>query len=182
MKFCTNCGYKMAEDVKFCPKCGAEQDNVEQAKTTQNSTVAQPSVIRNNKQTNYQSRSGNFILGQPQHLNFGEALSYSWKYKLDFNPIMADNQKSIYWWMFLILCLINLVPMFVIYYPSSAYGSTGGVLIYYVIAVILGLFQIPPLMRRLNYLGRNKNIAWLTYVPIANFYPFYLSLINKPER
>ena len=36
MKFCTNCGYKMADDANFCPKCGTKQSFLEREEPMDN--------------------------------------------------------------------------------------------------------------------------------------------------
>jgi len=181
MKFCMKCGYKMADNVNFCPKCGTKQGSIDTT-DNQNYSNEQASSVSSKQQINYQSRTGDFILGQPQRMNFEEIMGYSWKHKFEFNSNLADNQKSVYWETMVGIFLINLVFYLAILIPSVVYGVTGGVIIYYLIVLFFSIIQLPLMMRRLNYLGRNKNIAWLVFIPLANLYTLYLMLINTPAK
>ena len=42
MKFCKNCGYQLADEAMFCPKCGANQDNAAQASVTSQPVNQEP--------------------------------------------------------------------------------------------------------------------------------------------
>lgn len=207
MKFCTNCGFKMNDDIKFCPKCGTPQtmnSGTNNGSNTQNDgrfqggsefdksnseNVGQESW--NNTNNQYQSNFNNqnrqqtyangFTIGQPQHLDFSQSLSYIWKNKFDFNPTVQDNQKSIFWWSQLLIIVLAMAMMIVIGIPVVALDSSFGAIILYVLLIALCLMEVPPIMRRLNYLGQNKNLAWLYFVPIAQLYILYLMFIDRGQ-
>lgn len=238
MKFCTNCGFKMNDDIKFCPKCGTPQtmnSRTNNGSNTQNDgrfeggsefdrgnseNMGQPSWNNTNNQyqTNYnnqrqvnqgnfnngqyqpnygnnnpqyqnnysnqnhqQTYANGFTIGQPQHLDFSQSLSYIWANKFDFDPTVQDNQKSIFWWSQLLIVVLAMAMMIVIGIPVVALGSSFGALILYVLLIALCLMEVPPIMRRLNYLGQNKNLAWLYFVPIAQFYILYLMFIDRGQ-
>lgn len=232
MKFCTNCGFKMNDDVKYCPKCGTEQpmqsfaDNksndgkfssgsefdkdMSQSQSNNqqswnnpnnqysngfgnNQTQSSPnygSNMNNQYQGNgmgngqqYQSNFNNsnrrkpnpkFKVGQPRHLSFTESVSYILANVFDFDPTVQDNQKSIFWWNYLLVCLVLLVLAPIIFsispYLYTLIGSVGG-----------GILTVASIMRRLNYLGKNKNIAWLMLIPTVNIYPAVLMLFDRKE-
>lgn len=215
MKFCTNCGYKMTDDVKFCPKCGTLQSSLNQtvdesgsngkfqggSEFDKKSNYYQNDSInfKQSKQNNYNGQqlngfySGNqqqgyqqqkhqeFRIGQPQNLDFSQSMSYIWQNKFDFSPIVQDNQKSIFWWSQLMVAILGTAIYIVLGIPASALGSGFLTIIMLLLELALWLMEIPPIMRRLNYLGQNKNMAWLFFVPIAQIYIWYLMCIDKGQ-
>ena len=219
MKFCTNCGFKMEDDVKFCPKCGTQQSmesnnngNTDSGKFTGGSEFDRnPQPQPNNQQTmnnqnpnsfnnnygnnfngqyqnnfnsnqqNQQSYAGNFKMGQPNHLDFSQSMSYIWANKFDFSPTVQDNQKSIFWWSQLMVAILGIVVYIVLMIPAVALGSSLMVIVSGLLFIALYAMEIPPIMRRLNYLGKDKNMAWLFFVPFANLYILYLMFIDRSQ-
>lgn len=234
MKFCTNCGFKMNDDVKFCPKCGAQQpmnmadnNNGNSGRFTGGSEFdGNPQPQRNNQQVrqnnygndfngqyqnsfnnNQQARQNNygnnfngqyqnnfnnnqqyqqsyadgFTIGQPNHLDFSQSMSYIWANKFDFSPTVQDNQKSIFWWSQLLIIFLSIAVVIVIGTPAIVLDSVFGAFLMYAIIIVLELMEIPPIMRRLNYLGQSKNLAWLYFVPIAQFYILYLMFTDRSQ-
>ena len=219
MKFCTNCGFKMEDDVKFCPKCGTQQSmesnnngNTDSGKFTggsefdrnpqpqsnhqQTMNNQNPNSFNNNygnnfngqyqnnfnsNQQNQQSYAGNFKMGQPNHLDFSQSMSYIWANKFDFNPTVQDNQKSIFWWSQLMVAILGIAVYIVLMIPAVALGSSLMVIVSGLLFIALYAMEIPPIMRRLNYLGKDKNMAWLFFVPFANLYILYLMFIDRSQ-
>lgn len=218
MKFCTNCGFKMNDDVKFCPKCGAQQPmnmannnngNSDSGRFTGGSEFdGNPQPQRNNQNPNgfnnnqqadqnnygnnfngqYQNNFNNnqqnrqtFTIGQPNHLDFSQSMSYIWANKFDFSPTIQDNQKSIFWWSQLMVAILGIAIYIVLMIPAIALGSSFMVIIGYLLFIALYAMEIPPIMRRLNYLGKDKNMAWLFFVPFANLYIIYLMFIDRGQ-
>lgn len=206
MKFCTNCGYKMNDDVKFCPKCGTLQSTIEQTNiqnndgkfrggsefdgvsNSQNNNQYQQNNYNDNQQTNFESNNSrqqtyakDFKIGQPQHLDFSQSMSYIWANKFDFSPTVQDNQKSIFWWSQLLVAVLGTAVYIVLGIPASALGSSLLTFVIMLLELVLWLMTIPPIMRRLNYLGQNKNMAWLYFVPIAQLYILYLMFIDRGQ-
>ena len=143
----------------------------------------QQTNFRNNNQQQYQQQTyaENFTIGQPQHLDFSQSMSYIWANKFDFSPTIQDNQKSIFWWSQLMVALLGTAVYIVLGIPASALGSGFLTIIMMLLELALWLMEIPPIMRRLNYLGQNKNMAWLFFVPIANLYIWYLMFIDRSQ-
>lgn len=192
MKFCTNCGFKMNDDVEFCPKCGTKQvipdlnnngsnsnsssethqvDNQGYADEQANVQQAGPDI--NN---NYQRRNvlnSKIKIGQPKHLNFMESVSYIFSNMFDFSSTVQDNQKSIFWWNYLLITIVSVVLT-----PTV---QSIGYIEYLVFNSGIMLFTVASIMRRLNYLGKSKELAWLALVPVAVIYPLIMMFLNKKE-
>lgn len=230
MKFCTNCGYKMNDDVRFCPKCGTPQDSVAQDSSVSESSDSgrfqggsefdkgsnysqnnstdfqqpkqsgfddklqqndyngqrQNGFYNDNQRQGYQQQKrqtydGEFTIGQPQHLDFSQSMSYIWQNKFDFSPTVQDNQKSIFWWSQLMVAILGMAVYIILGIPASALGSGFLTIIMLLLELALWLMEIPPIMRRLNYLGQNKNMAWLFFVPVAQIYIWYLMCIDRGQ-
>ncbi|ALB28477.1 zinc-ribbon domain-containing protein [Companilactobacillus heilongjiangensis] len=192
MKFCTNCGFKMNDDVEFCPKCGTKQvipdlnnngsnsnsssethqvDNQGYVDEQSNTQQAGPGI--NN---NYQRRNvlnSKIKIGQPKHLNFMESVSYIFSNMFDFSSTVQDNQKSIFWWNYLLITIVSVVLT-----PTV---QSIGYIEYLVFNSGIMLFTVASIMRRLNYLGKSKELAWLALVPVAVIYPLIMMFFNKKE-
>jgi Predicted membrane protein len=135
----------------------------------------------NSNQQNQQSYAGNFKMGQPNHLDFSQSMSYIWANKFDFNPTVQDNQKSIFWWSQLMVAILGIAVYIVLMIPAVALGSSLMVIVSGLLFIALYAMEIPPIMRRLNYLGKDKNMAWLFFVPFANLYILYLMFIDRSQ-
>lgn len=224
MKFCTNCGFKMNDNVKFCSKCGNQQISIEQNNNVPNNDdgkirsdsefagdrkvqqanmnntnqVKQPNYkntnnlqqggFNNNQQQNkfrsnnqQQTYADKFTIGQPQHLDFSQSIGYIWKNKFNFSTTVQDNQKSIFWWSVLMIIGAGICGYIVLGIPAIAMDSVFLFLIYGLFEFALYFMIIPPTMRRLNYLGQNKNMAWLLFIPIAQLYIIYLMFIDRSQ-
>lgn len=203
VKFCPKCGTQQvvteqsnnitnSDDGKF--KGGSEFDgdnNVQQASINNASRVQQGSFsnkqqqtnFRNNNQQQYQQQTyeENFTIGQPQHLDFSQSMSYIWANKFDFNPTVQDNQKSIFWWSQLMVSVLGIALYIILGIPASVLDSGFLTIIMMLLDLALWLMVVPPIMRRLNYLGQSKNIAWLFFVPIANLYIWYLMFTDRSQ-
>ncbi|WP_366915204.1 zinc ribbon domain-containing protein [Companilactobacillus sp.] len=134
-----------------------------------------------------------YAIGQPQHLDFSQSLKYIWENIFDFNPKTQDNQQSIYWYTALMVAIVTIgltiiqliVRTFsvdIYFHFPTIYNLISGQntwFISWIISFILCLLQVPPIMRRLIYLGKNKDLAWLIFVPFANLYILYCMLTRR---
>lgn len=192
MKFCTNCGFKMSNDVEFCPKCGTKQampdlnnngsnsnassetqqvDNQGYVNEQTNVQQSNPSINNNYQRQNVSNSK--IKIGQPKHLNFMESISYIFSNMFDFSSTVQDNQKSIFWWNYLLITIVSVVLI-----PTV---QSMGYIEYLVFNSGIMLFTVASIMRRLNYLGKSKELAWLALVPIAVIYPLIMMFFNKKE-
>lgn len=174
-KFCVNCGQKMAADVMFCPNCGAKQP--EQTSTTNES---------NNQQANQQSTSFSNATSQMTDgdtintVGFMPNIKYAYAHLFDFGTKTKEQNKGAFWWDILGLTILGVA--FSLIYTILLMISVGlAGFFYFVYVIFQATCMIAPTMRRLNYLGKDKNLAWLHFVPLVNLYIFYLMLIDKNQ-
>ncbi|KRN28821.1 hypothetical protein IV38_GL001027 [Lactobacillus selangorensis] len=166
-KYCTNCGAELEDGAKFCPKCG-------QAVTAETSAEAQPATAPTSaptQQATVAAAAGQGPLGQPQHLSFSDSISYIFGHMFEYNSNVRDNQKSIFWYNYLLIYVISVV--------LSMLMTLLGVGLSVVISIALMALLVASAQRRLNYLGREENLAWLLFIPVVDLYIFYLMLTDK---
>ncbi|KRL65905.1 zinc-ribbon domain-containing protein [Companilactobacillus versmoldensis] len=186
MKFCTNCGFKLYEDDRFCPKCGTQQRSVENNNVNETAVDyrfdAEVNVPQNNLNYNQQPNNLNyygqqnaytegFTIGQPHHFSIEESVSYIFANIFDFNPKVQDNQMSIFWWNYLLFCMeiVMVAPLL----------TAINIIVTVIATEVILILLLPSMMRRLNYLGKNKNLAWLSLLPAVSIYPFILMFTNR---
>ncbi|MFC6176955.1 zinc-ribbon domain-containing protein [Companilactobacillus huachuanensis] len=189
MKFCTKCGFEMNDEISFCPKCGTKQsvpdvNNNESNIKLSNRAESVDNHVNDTNEQQFQSNANNnyqgkqksdseFKMGQPKHLNFMESIGYIFNNMFKFSPTVQDNQKSIFWWNYLLVTIVSVLLTQIV--QSVGYFE------YLVFNTLIMFFTVASIMRRLNYLGKNKNLAWIAIVPIAVIYPVILMLFNKRE-
>lgn len=122
-------------------------------------------------QNNYAGSESQANLGQPYHLNFSQSVKYIFDHMFEFSPDVQDNQKSIFWWNMLVLWIFDLVVLSILGLISPVLSILGSIASYVLI--------VASTMRRLNYLGKNRNLAWLMFVPFVNLYPAVLMFTDK---
>lgn len=110
-------------------------------------------------------------LGQPYHLNFSQSVKYIFDHMFEFNSDVQDNQKSIFWWNILVIGIFNSIVLSILAFISPVLSNLG-----YIASSVL---VVASTMRRLNYLGKNRNLAWLILIPFVNLYPVVLMFTDK---
>lgn len=182
-------GYNQNPNPQPTPQSAPQQPNYtnqnnNQNYTNQNYPNQNYTNTMNDNQGNYQqpqSFESGFTIGQPSHLDFNQSIRYILEHKFDFNPTIQDNQKSIFWWSQLLLWILSTAISLIMIPILSATGSYLLLILIAAISIPLALMAIPPIMRRLNYLGKNKNLAWFFFVPFGVFYIWYLMLLDRSQ-
>lgn len=174
MKYCVNCGHELNEGAQFCPSCGTPvataKSSTTDESTTQNHSAPATNVsepveaepVKNN-QTGSSSSEGD--QSQPQ-LGFVGSIQYIMQHAFEFNGGTPESRKSVFWWGFLAVYLLNLVFVFI---------PVIGQLFVWLSAILL----VSAGMRRLDYIGKNTGIAWLLMIPLVAIYPMILMFFDK---
>lgn len=176
MKYCVKCGHELAEGAQFCPSCGTPvtttQSNATDGGMTQNQSVPATNVSETeNAESVKESKMGNSssegAQSQPQ-LGFVGSIQYIMQHAFEFNGGTPESRKSVFWWGFLAVYLLNFVSLFI---------PVIGELFVWLTAILL----VSAAMRRLDYLGKNPGIAWLMMIPLIAIYPMILMFFDKKE-
>ncbi|TGD17553.1 zinc-ribbon domain-containing protein [Levilactobacillus suantsaiihabitans] len=175
MKYCVKCGHKLAEGAKFCPSCGTPVATVQPDSTESNSqhqaatatTVSESLNVDSVKESQTDSTSSEGPQSQPQ-LGFVGSIQYIMQHAFEFNGGVPESRKSVFWWGFLAVYLLNFVVI-----------SLPGIreLFVWLSAILL----VSAAMRRLDYIGKNTGIAWLMMIPLVAIYPMILMFFDKKE-
>lgn len=170
MKYCVKCGHELAEGAQFCPSCGTPVATT-QSSVTDESTTQNQSVPTTDSETVKESQTGNSssegAQSQPQ-LGFVGSIQYIMQHAFEFNGGTPESRKSVFWWGFLAVYLLNFVSLFI---------PVIGELFVWLTAILL----VSAAMRRLDYLGKNPGIAWLMMIPLIAIYPMILMFFDKKE-
>ncbi|WP_341778686.1 zinc-ribbon domain-containing protein [Levilactobacillus sp. HBUAS70063] len=171
MKYCVKCGHELAEGAKFCPACGnpvavtempVANDPVEKSvktgEPTQKATVVQPS--QDTKTDSVEAEGA-----QPQ-LGFVGSVQYIMQHVFEFNGNTPESRKSVFWWGFVAVYLVNFILIFI---------PVVGELLAWATSILL----VSAIMRRLTYIGKNAGIGWLMMIPIVAIYPIVLMFMDK---
>ncbi|ARN89368.1 zinc-ribbon domain-containing protein [Levilactobacillus brevis] len=176
MKFCPNCGHQLEEGAKFCPVCGAQlttgSDRVsEKAPVEQPKLAAEPTVSgnTNTRENHYEEHheSKNSTVDQPQ-LGFVGSIQYMMQHVFEFNGDVPESRKSVFWWGFLGVTLLNFVFVAIPYLGTILCWATQ-------------LLLVAAVMRRLAYLKQNVGLGWLFMVPVVSLYPLFLMFIDRKD-
>ena len=175
MKYCVKCGHKLAEGAKFCPSCGTPVAAVQPNPTGSNSqnqsatatTVSESVNVDSVKENPTGDTSSEGAQSQPQ-LGFVGSIQYIMQHAFEFNGGTPESRKSVFWWGFLAVYLLNLVFVFI---------PVIGKLFVWLSAILL----VSAAMRRLDYIGKNTGIAWLMMIPLVAIYPMILMFFDKKE-
>lgn len=78
---------------------------------------------------------------------------------------------SIFWWNYLLFCMeiVMVAPLL----------TAINIIVTVIATEVILILLLPSMMRRLNYLGKNKNLAWLSLLPAVSIYPFILMFTNR---
>lgn len=174
MKFCPNCGHQLEANVKFCPACGAQlttdkqsvEAPVAQAEETSETTANTDSRQQEDHFKAHQNDQENQET-QPQ-LGFVSSIQYIMQHCFEFNGDIPESRKSVFWWGFLGVALLNLVFVAIPYLGTILCWATG-------------LLLVAATMRRLAYLKQNVGLGWLMMVPVAGLYPLFLMLTDRKD-
>lgn len=173
MKYCVKCGHELAEGAKFCPSCGTpvaavQPDSTESNGQNQAATNVSESVnVDSVKESQTGSTSSEGAQSQLQ-LGFVGSIQYIMQHAFEFNGGAPESRKSVFWWGFLAVYLLNLVSLSI---PAI------GELFVWLSAILL----VSAAMRRLDYIGKNTGIAWLLMIPLVAIYPMILMFFDKKE-
>lgn len=195
-QFCIKCGAKQISvennnadetvvNSGFSAGSGVTQNNPNYNQQQGNFNQQQSNFNYNQQPNNFRQHglqnayAEGFAIGQPQHLSFSQSVSYIFANMFDFGPKVQDNQKSIYWWNFLLLCIFTMLVNTVMEVNVFNTGFLSIAIVGGILDEIFGILSLPAMMRRLNYLGKNKNLACLMLLPIVELYPFILMFTDR---
>lgn len=177
MKFCPNCGHQLEKGAKFCPACGAQLTTESSDQASEKAPVEQPEVTakvtvnddtrknENHYEEHHESQNG--TTDQPQ-LGFVGSIQYIMQHAFEFNGDVPESRKSVFWWGFLGVTLLNLVFVAIPYLGTILCWATQ-------------LLLVAALMRRLAYLKQNVGLGWLFMVPVISLYPLFLMFIDRKD-
>lgn len=152
--------------VQPTPQQGYQQNGYQQA--GQQGQYQQPGVQTRMK--NDLNKFKNEVPGQAgaqPELGFIDSMKYCIANTFDF--LTPESRKSVYWWNFLGVWLINVVGAVILIIPIL------GQLVYGIVTLGLQIGNLAAGVRRLRYIGKNP---WLMLIP---FYNYYLCAIDKPQ-
>lgn len=169
MKYCSNCGHQLDDGGKFCPACGTQisedHDEVVDPATKDHKEGAQVGTTKQIKSNQEAEGSQTANSEQPQ-LGFIGSIQYIMQHVFEFNGDVAESRKSVFWWGYLGVFLLNF-----------AFGFIPVIGPFMVWATLILL--VSACMRRLNYLGQNVGLGWLMMIPLVGLYPMFLMLMDK---
>lgn len=187
MKFCSNCGQALAAGAKFCPACG-QPVAAPQPTSTANSTANQSAVDHSTADVNPapessaasepQAATTQATAAQPTsdtshattpdqpQLGFVGSIQYLMQHAFEFNGDVPESRKSVFWWGYLGVVLLNVAFVGIPYLGTFLCWATQGLL-------------ISAMMRRLAYLHQNPGLGWLVMVPIVSLYPLFLMFLDR---
>ncbi|QCZ46809.1 zinc-ribbon domain-containing protein [Levilactobacillus brevis] len=180
MKFCQSCGNELAEGAKFCPKCGAavQPESAKSAEPAVERTTApelDEAVHRgaeqasaSTQQTAEAPKSAQAATANPDQpqLGFVGSIQYIMQHAFDFNGGEPESRKSVFWWGFLGVFLLNF---------AFAFIPILGTLLCWASSILL----VSAVMRRLDYLGQGRGIGWFVLIPLVSIYPLVLMFMDK---
>jgi len=173
MKFCPNCGHQLEDGAKFCPTCGAqlnsahnqEDETVTIEHPKESATVHNQESAPTQPQQQVHQDSVNGQSSQPQ-LGFVGSIQYIMQHVFEFNGAVPESRKSVFWWGFLGVTLLNLVFVGIPYLGTILCWATE-------------LLLVAAGMRRLAYLEQKVGLGWLLMVPLVGLYPLFLMLMDR---
>lgn len=180
MKYCVKCGHELAEGAKFCPTCGnavdsnttgegAKSDNSEATeKVAATQSTPEVAIPKSEQTANGYSTTSETNEGAQPQLGFVGSIQYIMQHVFEFNGGVPESRKSVFWWGFLAVYLLNFVSLLI---PGI------GEFFVWLTAILL----VSAGMRRLDYIGKNTGIAWLMMIPLVAIYPMILMFFDKKE-
>ncbi|MCW3778837.1 zinc-ribbon domain-containing protein [Levilactobacillus namurensis] len=166
MKFCPNCGHQLEPDAQFCPACGA-QITGERQPGQANQNRAQEKVTAHAQYTQTASQEPSHTEEQPQ-LGFVGSIQYIMQHVFEFNGDVPESRKSVFWWGYLGVLLLNLAFVAIPYLGTILCWATD-------------ILLISANMRRLAYLKKNTGLSWLLMVPVVSLYPLVLMFLDRKD-
>ncbi|ARN93417.1 zinc-ribbon domain-containing protein [Levilactobacillus brevis] len=169
MKYCSNCGHQLDDGAKFCPACGSSisgsKDEVVDSATEDHKKGAQIGSTKQTKSNQEADGLQTADIEQPQ-LGFIGSIQYIMQHVFEFNGDVAESRKSVFWWGYLGVFLLNFAFAFI-----PVIGP-------FMVEVTL-ILLVSACMRRLNYLGQAVGLGWLVMVPLVGLYPMFLMFLDK---
>ena len=164
MKYCSSCGNQLADEAKFCNKCGAQQKNdsvekqtnIEDVKPNPEPQNYQQLIISDTKSTN---TSRKFMTPE-------EAMN---KCSQKLHCFKGRAGLAEFWWWYLFLTLFSLSVTYVI----DTIIELGMLYEYYetllkmkqILIFVVGYLSLSAMIRRMHDIGKS---GWWILVPIYN--------------